>query len=76
MTPTSLFLSLAKALQTLEEVEKAELMVNMTSEAAEQAIMRAMEADEQARSANNRMEKLIEVRTLPNGAILTMVLVS
>lgn len=51
----------AKANETLEEVKNAEVMANMTLEAAEQAMMRAMEADEQAKNASSRMDNLIQV---------------
>ena len=51
----------AKANETLEEVKNAEVMANMTLEAAEQAVTRAMEADEQAKNASSRMDNLIQV---------------
>jgi len=51
----------AKANETLEEVKNAEVMANMTLEAAEQAVMSAMEADEQAKNASSRMDNLIQV---------------
>ena len=51
----------AKANETLEEVKNAEVMANMTLEAAEQAMMRAMEADEQAKNVSSRMDNLIQV---------------
>jgi len=51
----------AKANETLEEVKNAEVMANMTLEAAEQAMMRAMEADEQAKNTSSRMDNLIQV---------------
>jgi len=50
----------AKANETLEEVKNAEVMANMTLEAAEQAVMSAMEADEQAKNASSRMDNLIQ----------------
>lgn len=56
----ALFKKEAKAIKTLEEVEIAEVEVNTTTEAAEEAVMRAMEADDQARNASSRMDKLIQ----------------
>ena len=50
-----------KAKEKLEEVEDAEIMVNMTREAADQAMMRAMDATRRARNASARMDQLIQV---------------
>lgn len=58
------FLFLAKANEALEEVRNAEVMVNMTKEAADKAVMRAMDALARARNANDRMDKLIQVLLL------------
>ena len=65
----SRLLTLAKAIKTLEEVEIAEVEVNTTTEAAEEAVMRAMEADDQARNASSRMDKLIQVPILFGGML-------
>ena len=51
----------SKANETLEEVKRAEVMVNMTKQAAETAVMRAMEADQRAKNASVRMDQLIQV---------------
>ena len=59
-----LFLFLAKANEALEEVRNAEVMVNMTKEAADKAVMRAMDALARARNASDRMDKLIQVLLL------------
>ena len=59
-----IFLFLAKANEALEEVRNAEFMVNMTKEAADKAVMRAMDALARARSASDRMDKLIQVLLL------------
>ena len=56
-----ILLLLAKANETLEEVKRAEVMVNMTKQAAETAVMRAMEADQRAKNASVRMDQLIQV---------------
>ena len=56
-----ILLLLAKANETLEEVKRAEVMVNMTKRAAETAVMRAMEADQGAKNASVRMDQLIQV---------------
>lgn len=45
----------------MEEVEDAEVMVTMTREAADQAMMRAMDAAQRARNASARMDQLIQV---------------
>lgn len=58
------FLFLAKANEALEEVRNAEVMVNMTKEAADKAVMRAMDALARARNASDRMDKLIQVLLL------------
>ena len=50
-----------KAKEMLKEVHDAEMMVNMTREAADQAMMRAMDAAQQARNASSRMDQLIQV---------------
>lgn len=50
----------SKALEKLEEVEDAEIMVNMAREAADQAMMRAMDADQRAKNASARMDQLIQ----------------
>lgn len=39
-------------------------MVNMTKEAADKAVMRAMDALARARNASDRMDKLIQVLLL------------
>ena len=54
-------LILVKAKEKLEEVRDAEIMVNMTLEAADQAMMRAMDADQRAKNASARMDQLIQV---------------
>jgi len=54
-------LTSVKAKEKLEEVEDAEIMVNMTLEAADQAMMRAMDADQRAKNASARMDQLIQV---------------
>ena len=59
-----IFLFLAKANEALEEVRNAEVMVNMTKEAADKAVMRAMDALARARNASDRMDKLIQVLLL------------
>ena len=45
----------------LEEVEDAGIMVTMAREAADQAMMRAMDADQRAKNASARMDQLIQV---------------
>ena len=45
----------------LEEVEDAGIMVTMARETAYQAMMRAMDADQQAKNASARMDQLIQV---------------
>lgn len=45
----------------MEEVQTAEIMVNMTREAADQAMMRAMEGAQRAKNASARMDQLIQV---------------
>ena len=45
----------------LQEVKDAEVMVNMTREAAETAVMQAMEANQRAKNASSRMDQLIQV---------------
>ena len=45
----------------LEEVQDAEIMANMTREAADQAMMRAMDGAQKARNASSRMDELIQV---------------
>ncbi|RMX57034.1 hypothetical protein pdam_00006173 [Pocillopora damicornis] len=52
----------AKANEALEEVRNAEVMVNMTKEAADKAVMRAMDALARARNASDRMDKLIQLQ--------------
>ena len=42
-------------------MEDAETMVNMTREAADQAMMQAMDADQRAKNASARMDQLIQV---------------
>lgn len=59
-----ILLFLAKANEALEEVRNAEVMVNMTKEAADKAVMRAMDALARARNASDRMDKLIQVLLL------------
>lgn len=51
----------AKAKETLQEMKDAERMVNMTREAAGTAVMQAMDADQRAKNATERMDKLIQV---------------
>ena len=50
-----------KAKEKLKEVEDAEIMVNMTLEAADRAMMRAMDANQRAKNASARMDQLIQV---------------
>ena len=57
----SYVLTTAKAKEMLEEVEDAETMVNMTREAADQAMMQAMDAEQRAKNASSRMDQLIQV---------------
>lgn len=54
-------LSLAKAKDMLEEVQNAEMMMNMTRDAADRAMMWAMDAVQRARNSSNRMDQLIQV---------------
>ena len=61
LTRCCILLLLAKANETLEEVKRAEVMVNMTKQAAETAVMRAMEADQRAKNASVRMDQLVQV---------------
>lgn len=56
-----ILLSLAKAKDMLEEVQNAEMMMNMTRDAADRAMMRAMDAVQRARNSSNRMDQLIQV---------------
>ena len=56
-----LLLTLAKAKEMVQEVKNAEVMVNMTREAAETAVMQAMEANQRAINASSRMDQLIQV---------------
>lgn len=60
-TNTVVVSTTAKAKEMLEEVEDAETMVNMTREAADQAMMQAMDADQRAKNASARMDQLIQV---------------
>ncbi|KAJ7382944.1 hypothetical protein OS493_031720 [Desmophyllum pertusum] len=50
----------AKAKDMLEEVQNAEMMMNMTRDAADRAMMRAMDAVQRARNSSNRMDQLIQ----------------
>lgn len=50
----------AKANEALKEVRNTDVMVNMTKEAADKAVMRAMDAVAQAQNASDRMDELIQ----------------